>query len=273
MPPRRTPQQQLPKTNPQQNWPTLLSPSSKQKLRLRRSHLPRRSLSRHMPTRRRQKRQPASLPRNCLPPAAFRMGSGTMKPAANPSRPLRGHAETLLQRRGEVTAAEWAACVADGGCTGTRRPAARPACRSRWSLAMHRLCRLAFRQDRPDLAPADRSRMGVRRAPAPRRLLVKRALMRHARATGKNPMELPQNPSASPAHCAMRANGCRIAMSTLHQRPTDGRAVTSGDCSRRVVRGGSIKNSAAEMRSASRARISLTTRDRQIGFRVVLEQG
>jgi formylglycine-generating enzyme required for sulfatase activity len=54
--------------------------------------------------------------------------------------------------------------------------------------------------------------------------------------------------------------------------PTDGSAMLSGDCGRRVVRGGSIKSGQAEHRAANRARISVTTRDRQIGFRVVREE-
>lgn len=52
--------------------------------------------------------------------------------------------------------------------------------------------------------------------------------------------------------------------------PANGSAVTSGDCSRRVVRGGSIKSSPAAHRSANRARLSVSTRDRQYGFRVAL---
>jgi len=54
--------------------------------------------------------------------------------------------------------------------------------------------------------------------------------------------------------------------------PTDGSAVTSGDCSRRVVRGGSVKSSPSAHRAANRARLSVSTRDRQYGFRVVLSE-
>lgn len=53
--------------------------------------------------------------------------------------------------------------------------------------------------------------------------------------------------------------------------PTDGRATVSGDCSRRVVRGGSWRNGAAQHRAANRARVTKTVQDRSIGFRVVLE--
>lgn len=50
--------------------------------------------------------------------------------------------------------------------------------------------------------------------------------------------------------------------------PTDGRAVTAGDCSRRVMRGGSWNSSSNEIRVANRSRISISTRDRSYGFRV-----
>jgi formylglycine-generating enzyme required for sulfatase activity len=54
--------------------------------------------------------------------------------------------------------------------------------------------------------------------------------------------------------------------------PTDGSAVTSGDCSRRVVRGASVKSSPSAHRAANRARLPVSTRDRQYGFRVVLSE-
>ncbi|MEM9570916.1 MAG: SUMF1/EgtB/PvdO family nonheme iron enzyme [Pseudomonadota bacterium] len=51
--------------------------------------------------------------------------------------------------------------------------------------------------------------------------------------------------------------------------PSDGAAVQTGDCDRRVVRGGSFKTGAAEHRAASRARFRRGTQDRGLGFRVV----
>lgn len=51
--------------------------------------------------------------------------------------------------------------------------------------------------------------------------------------------------------------------------PTDGGAVTSGDCGRRVVKGGSFKLGATEHRAANRARYGQTIRDSSLGFRVV----
>lgn len=58
-------------------------------------------------------------------------------------------------------------------------------------------------------------------------------------------------------------------INTYRNSPSDGRADLSGDCSRRVVRGGSWKNGAAQHRAANRARVSVDVNDRSIGFRVV----
>lgn len=58
-------------------------------------------------------------------------------------------------------------------------------------------------------------------------------------------------------------------VNNYNDAPTDGRAVTTGDCSRPVVRGGSIKTGAAEHRAASRARFRKSTKDSGLGFRVV----
>ena len=52
-------------------------------------------------------------------------------------------------------------------------------------------------------------------------------------------------------------------------RPSDGRAVESGNCDLRVIRGGSYELGASEHRSANRARISRSTTSPAIGFRVV----
>lgn len=53
----------------------------------------------------------------------------------------------------------------------------------------------------------------------------------------------------------------------------NGRAMRGGSCNLRVVRGGSFKEGAAEHRSANRARISKSTRDTAVGFRVVSSGG
>ena len=57
--------------------------------------------------------------------------------------------------------------------------------------------------------------------------------------------------------------------------PTDGSAWTSGDCSRRVVRGGSWRSEPTYLRSASRYRIGRTARvqvDNDLGFRLAQDK-
>lgn len=54
--------------------------------------------------------------------------------------------------------------------------------------------------------------------------------------------------------------------------PTDGSAVSSGDCGRRVVKGGSFRLDASEHRPANRARYQQSVRDRSLGFRVVADK-
>ena len=55
---------------------------------------------------------------------------------------------------------------------------------------------------------------------------------------------------------------------TLAGLPRDGSARTLGDCSRRVVRGGSWSDEPKDLRSARRAWEVVTERRAQIGFRV-----
>lgn len=216
-----------------------------------------------------------------LPGGTFRMGSPDTEANREPIEgPLR---EVTLKpfsiSRGEVTAAEWTACVADGGCNRYTPPGGasedlpvtmvswrdanayadwlsgktgqtwRLPTEAEWEYAARGGTSTAYWWgDRYDAAQAPRDRP-------------------------RTSAELPQNPfglTGMLGNAREWVQDCYVNGYT--DAPTDGRAVTSGDCGRRVVRGGSIRNSAAEMRSANRARISLTTRDRQIGFRVVLEQ-
>ncbi len=57
-------------------------------------------------------------------------------------------------------------------------------------------------------------------------------------------------------------------VNTYAEAPTDGSAVTIGDCGRRVVRGGDWSGAASDFRAANRARISVDVRDRTVGFRI-----
>ena len=58
-------------------------------------------------------------------------------------------------------------------------------------------------------------------------------------------------------------------LNDFSQVPEDGRASTAGNCSQRVLRGGSWRDNARELRIASRSRVAKAVRDSTIGFRVV----
>jgi formylglycine-generating enzyme required for sulfatase activity len=58
---------------------------------------------------------------------------------------------------------------------------------------------------------------------------------------------------------------------SYEKAPADGRAWTSGDCSSRIVRGGSWNSDVAKLRSAARGWNQPSGRNRSIGFRVVRE--
>lgn len=217
-----------------------------------------------------------------LPGGTFRMGSPDTEASREPIEgPLR---EVTLKpfaiSRGEVTAAEWAACVADGGCNRYTPPGGAsehlPVTMVSWRDAAAYADWLSGKTGQTWRLPSEAEwEYAARGGTSTAYWWGDRYDAAQApRDRPRTSADLPQNPfglTGMLGNAREWVQDCYVNGYT--DAPTDGRAVTSGDCNRRVVRGGSIKNSAAEMRSASRARISLTTRDRQIGFRVVLEQG
>lgn len=210
----------------------------------------------------------------------FQMGS----PAAEAGRePIEGPVHEVTVKnfsisKSEITHAQWMACVADGGCKGHRPGApssdAMPVAAISWRDATAYAAWLSEETGRTYRLPTEAEweyaarggtataywwgdRFDAAKAP--------RDKIREAASLPENPFGLQGmlgNVSEWTQDCYV--NGYTDA-------PTDGSAVTSGDCSRRVVRGGSIKSSPSAHRAANRARLSVTTRDRQYGFRVVLE--
>jgi formylglycine-generating enzyme required for sulfatase activity len=55
---------------------------------------------------------------------------------------------------------------------------------------------------------------------------------------------------------------------SYHGAPVDGSAWTSGDCGRRLIRGGSYFSGAGDLRSADRLVSTAAVRGSAIGFRV-----
>jgi formylglycine-generating enzyme required for sulfatase activity len=216
-----------------------------------------------------------------LPAGTYTMGSPTTEPGREPIEgPQR---EVTLSAfsisKTEITYAEWIACADDGGCGGYRpgaptsqdMPVAAISWRdanayAKWlSDKTGRTYRLPTAAEWEYAARGGTStaywwgdRFDSSKAPRDR--------IRDAASLPENPFGL----QGMLGNVGEWVEDCYVNGYT--DAPTDGSAVTSGDCSRRVVRGGSVKSSPSAHRAANRARMSVSTRDRQYGFRVVLSE-
>lgn len=215
-----------------------------------------------------------------LPGGTFSMGSPEGEPGREPIEgPL--HEVTLAPfsiSKTEITYAQWSACVEDGGCGGYRPGApesdAMPAAAISWRDANAYASWLSAKTGRTYRLPTEAEweyaarggtstpywwgeRFDTSSAPRDR--------IREAASLPENPFGL----QGMLGNVGEWTQDCYVNGYT--DVPTDGSAVTSGDCGRRVVRGGSIRSSPSAHRAANRARLSVSTRDRQYGFRVVLE--
>lgn len=216
-----------------------------------------------------------------LPGGTFSMGS----PATEAGRePIEGPLHDVTVKafsisKTEITAGQWAACLADSGCGGYRPPAAEsdgmPVTAISWRDANAYTKWLSTKDARTYRLPTEAEweyaarggtstafwwgdRFDASKAPRDR--------LREASSLPENTFGL----QGMLGNVREWVEDCYV--NGYSDAPADGSAVLSGDCGRRVVRGGSIKSGQAEHRAANRARISVTTRDRQIGFRVVREE-
>lgn len=208
----------------------------------------------------------------------FMMGSATNEPGREPIEGPQ-HEVTLAPfeiSRGEITGAQWTACVESGGCNGYRpnlqESGAYPVASVSWRDANAYAAWLSNATGDAYRLPTEAEweyaarggtttsywwgdRFDAANAPRDR--------VRETTSLPENPfglMGMLGNLSEWVEDCYV--NGYADA-------PTDGSAVLSGDCSRRVVRGGSVKSGQGQLRAANRSRVGITTRDRHIGFRVV----
>lgn len=211
----------------------------------------------------------------------FRMGSPSTEagrePIEGPDHDVTVPAFSISKT--EITYAQWMACVSDGGCGGYKPGApddtGMPAVSISWRDATAYAKWLSEKTGRTYRLPSESEweyaarggtstaywwgdRFDAAKAP--------RDKMREAASLPENPAGL----QGMLGNAREWVQDCYV--NGYSDAPADGRAVTSGDCSRRVVRGGSFKSGTSEHRAANRARISVSTRDRQIGFRVVLEE-
>lgn len=216
-----------------------------------------------------------------LPGGAFSMGS----PATESGRePIEGPQREVTLKpfsisKTEITYAQWTACVTDGGC-GNYRPGApddtgMPAAAISWRDASAYAKWLSDETGRTYRLPTEAEwEYAARGGTATAYWWGDRFDASNApRDKLRNAASLPENPfglQGMLGNVGEWTQDCYVNGYT--DAPLDGSAVTSGDCGRRVVRGGSIKSSPSAHRAANRARISVSTRDRQYGFRVVLAE-
>ena len=185
----------------------------------------------------------------------------------------------------DVTFADWDACVSVGGCpkaadSGFGRDT-KPVINVGWDDAQTYVAWLSKMTGQP-YRPAHGGRMGIRGSRRHHDGLLlgrrdrqgKRQLQWVRQPVGQpsRPHRSVRSPPISSASTTWRAtcgNGCRIAIiDNYNGAPTDGSAWTSGDCSRRVVRGGSWNYVPQILRSAYRSRVSTDDRNYALGFRV-----
>lgn len=210
--------------------------------------------------------------------ATFLMGS----PAGEPGREaIEGpQREVAVARfsisRTEVTIAQWAACAADGGCDGYNPrltdagefPVGMVSWRDANAYAAWLTQKTGMTYRLPTEAEWEYAARGgtstaywwgqrfdASKAPRDR--------VRSAASLPENSFGL----AGMTGNVAEWVEDCYV--NTYANAPADGRAVLTGDCSRRVVRGGAVQSNPSQLRVANRSRIGVNTRDRQIGFRVV----
>jgi formylglycine-generating enzyme required for sulfatase activity len=213
-----------------------------------------------------------------LPGGTFKMGSPTTEPGREPIEgPQR---EVTLQpfsiSKTEITYAQWSACVEDGGCGGYRPGApesdALPVNAVSWRDAAAYTRWLSEKTGETYRLPTEAEWEYAARGGTTTAYWWgdKFDLSKAPRDRTREAASLPENLfglQGMLGNVSEWVEDCYV--NGYSDAPVDGSAVTAGDCSRRVVRGGSVKSGQAGLRAANRARLSVSTRDRQYGFRVV----
>ena len=220
-----------------------------------------------------------------LPGGAFMMGS----PAGEPGRagyegPL--HEVTVApfaMSETEVTHKQWQACVDDGGC-GAYTPGdagfgreGRPAIFISWRDANAYAKWLSAKTGKTYRLPTEAEwEYAARGGTSTAYWWGDRFDRSHVAMGATRPgAELAPNPfglRGMLGNAAEWVEDCYV--NNYAEAPVDGSAVKTGDCGRRVVRGGSWRDQQpAALRSANRSRITQTVRDRSVGFRVALSLG
>jgi formylglycine-generating enzyme required for sulfatase activity len=179
----------------------------------------------------------------------------------------------------EVTFSEWDACLAAGGCN-AYTPAdkgwgrgARPAIMISWNDAQAYLKWLSGKTGKSYRLPTEAeweyaARGGTTTA------YWWGAKYESGRVTSGKTAETGSHEANAFGLYDMTGNAAEWVedcyVNNFKEAPTDGSAVKQSGC-QRVIRGGGWKASGADLRIANRSRLSPTTRDTAIGFRVVTQ--
>lgn len=177
----------------------------------------------------------------------------------------------------EVAFDEWDACVADGGCNryepsdrGWGR-GSRPVLMVSWNDAQNYVAWLSAKTGKAYRLPSESEWEFAARAGSTSaywwgeefdQSLVSKHETSPTGSLKANPFGL----FDVTGNVAEWVEDCYV--NDFTRLPADGKPATSGNCSQRVVRGGSWRDSARELRIASRSRVGRSVRDGTIGFRV-----
>ncbi len=217
-----------------------------------------------------------------VPSGVFTMGSPDDEPGRDPYEgPQREVAvSSFAISAHEVTFDQWAACVEDDGCRGYEpRDAgfgvgAQPVLSISWNDARAYVEWLSAKTERAYRLPTEAeweyaARGGAR---TPYWWGARFDASKAARGATKEVGTFEPNAFGlydMHGNAAEWVEDCYV--NNYEAAPADQSAVLSGDCTRRVVRGGSWKSSPKQMRAANRSRIGRNTRDRSLGFRVAAD--
>jgi formylglycine-generating enzyme required for sulfatase activity len=215
-----------------------------------------------------------------LPAGSFQMGSPPTEPGRTGNEdPL--HEVTLPAfaiGQTEITFDEWDACVAGGGCNGYEPPdrgygkGLQPVIGVSWEDANAYARWLSGKTGRAYRLPTEAeweyaARAGTTTAYWWGDYFDTAIAPTNAPVAVNTLAENPFGLKGMLGNAREWVEDCYINNYTT--APTDGSAQRSGDCGRRVLRGGAWGRDADDHRAANRARIDRTVRDKVFGFRVV----
>lgn len=178
----------------------------------------------------------------------------------------------------EITFDQWEACVEEGGCNGYAPPdrgfgkGSQPVIGISWYDGQAYVQWLSRKAGRPYRLPTEAEWEYAARGGTQTAYWWGEVFNASIAPTAEPvpPDTLPENPfglKAMLGNAREWVEDCYV--NNYDNAPTDGRAQQSGDCSRRVLKGGAWGRDPDDHRAANRARIVPDVRDKVFGLRVV----